>query len=100
MLAGTVLSDKSPHAIQAMLSEQAIESRIIEDEIVLQGEITLSFRTSFAHEYILVGDAFDGDALQAEAKKLSSLLRLHHIQHAFEIYDIENQQIFEYEFEC
>lgn len=99
MLAGTVLSNKSLEELQAMLIQLSIPSEIKQDEIVLNStSATLYFRTGFEHEYILVGDASDGETLLSEANKISALLRQHSIQHGYEIYDTDNQQIFDYEF--
>ena len=100
MLAGTVLSDKNLQELQQMLAEHCISAQVQQDEIVISGSSSrLYFRTGFEHEYILVGDAGDGETLITEAKKISNLLRQHHIEHGFEIYDTDNQQIANFQFD-
>lgn len=98
MLAGTVLTDIELTNIKTLLMESSIKSEIIDDDLELQGQSELVFRPGFDHEFILVGDATEQEILLEEAGRLSAALRQHGIQHAYEIYDTDNLQIFDYEY--
>ena len=98
MLAGTVLCESSQHTLQNLLEQKGIATQIVDDEIVVSGEARISFRTGFEHEYILVGDAHDGDILLAAIHKVSTVLCQQNIKHGYEVYDTENNQIFDYTF--
>ncbi len=99
MLAGTVLTDRSIAEMKTMLANHEIRAKICEDELELEGRANLTFRTGFDHEYIIVGDSVERQPLLDESGQLSSILRLYQIQHAFEIYDHQNRQIFEFEYQ-
>lgn len=99
MLAGTVNCDSGQQILQNLLTQHGIAAQIVDDEIVVTGEARISFRTGFEHEYILVGDAHDGDILLAAIHKVSTVLYQQKINHAYEVYDTENNQIFDYTFE-
>ncbi len=99
MLAGTVLTDRSMFEMKVLLANHEIRTRISEDELELEGRVNLTFRTGFDHEYIIVGDAVEPQPLLDESERLSSILRQHQIQHAFEIYDHQNRQVFEVDYQ-
>lgn len=93
MLAGTVLSHKSLDELQAILADHSISSQIQDDELILDGQATLAFRTGFEHEYILVGDASDYKQLAQAVQTLSTILCQQQLQHSLEIYDTNNELI-------
>lgn len=98
MLAGTVLTELGLADIKALLADSSIKSEIIDDDLELEGQSSLVFRQGFDHEFILVGDAMDRQIMLEEARRLSATLQQHAIQHAYEIYDTDNLQIFEYDY--
>jgi len=99
MLAGTVQSDQTLQQIQALLEQHSICSEYDEDEqeLTLLLDSTIIFRAGFAHEFIVVGDAIEEQKLLDAVKSLSQSLSALSIQHAFELYDMQNQLIHELE---
>lgn len=94
MLAGTVSTHKSLTDIQSLLADN-YKSEINDDELELDSQVNLTFRSGFDHEFIIVGDSTDSKLLISESEKLSSDLQKLSIQHAFEIYDTDNLKISE-----
>lgn len=93
MLAGTVSSAKILEEFEALLLKAGIKSTVLDDEMELDGQVNLTFRSGFEHEYIVVGDAIDQTLLKHEVQLLSDVLKQNQIQHEFEIYDMANELI-------
>ena len=99
MLAGTVCCDDRLESIQQRLASVGLNTRIDDDELEIEGEATLYFRSGFEHEYILVGDCEDQQLLISETRRLSQLLQGLSLQHGYEIYDMDNQMIDEFDYQ-
>ena len=99
MLAGTVSCGDSLESIQQHLSSVGLVTHIDDDELEIEGEATLYFRSGFEHEYILVGDCEDQQLLISETRRLSQLLQGLSLQHGYEIYDMDNQMIDEFDYQ-
>ena len=99
MLAGTVCCDDNLESIQQRLASVGLNTRIDDDELEIEGEATLYFRSGFEHEYILVGDSENQQVLISETRKLSQLLQGLSLQHGYEIYDRDNQMIDEFDYQ-
>ncbi len=93
MLAGTLTSDQSLQQILEKLTELGLPGKIDDDELELDTPASLTIRSGFDHEYILVGDALERELLQAECERLSGLLKQMHMSHEMEIYDTRNELI-------
>ena len=97
MLAGTLQSFASLEALQRLLKEASIVSRLIDDELEVEMAASMAIRTGFAHEYILVGDSRDAEILITAAKQLSAVFNRQRMSHDYEIYDRDNQLIESYQ---
>ncbi len=99
MLAGTVLTNKTLAEIQQLLGDNDLPSSITNDELKLSGKARILFREGFEHELILVGDARNRSDLMQSIETVSRVLCQHRIEHAFEVYDRDNQLIAEHTYQ-
>jgi hypothetical protein len=99
MLAGTLTSDQTLNQISMQLKDLGVAGQIDDDELELDSPANLAIRSGFDHEYILVGDAPDGELLLGECERFSCLLKQMQMAHEMEIYDTRNEliQLFEYQ---
>ena len=100
MLAGTVLTNLNVNDLQELMNNQRLPAEIKKGELKAkfkqQGKVF--FRPGFDHEFILVGHAREHEQLMFVVNSICSVLKLHEIQHAYEIYDRDNNQIEEVDY--
>ncbi len=98
MLAGTVMTDHGIHELRDLLNQQQLPAEMVNDEIKIRQQATVYLRPGFAHEVILVGDAREHQALRDLVQRVSTTLKALDLQHSYEIYDTDNNQVEEFEF--
>ncbi len=96
MLAGTLTSDQTLEQISSQLKNLGMAAEIEDDELELDSPASLTIRSGFDHEYILVGDATEKDVLLAECERFSSMLKQMDMPHEMEIYDTSNELIHQF----
>lgn len=93
MLAGTMASDQTLEQISAQLKDLGMAGQIEDEELELDSPASLTIRTGFDHEYILVGDATERDLMLGECDRFSGLLKQMQVAHEIEVYDTRNELI-------
>lgn len=96
MLAGTLNTDQSLQQIAAQLKDLGVTAQIEDDELELDSPASLTIRSGFDHEYILVGDASEREILWNECERLSGLFKQMQMAHEMEIYDTRNEMIHQF----
>ena len=99
MVAGTVTTGLDLPELRAMLTKNRIDAQISRGELKVKDQATIYFRPGFDHEYVLVGDAREQTLLMTGIERLSEVLQLNQIPHAYEIYDIDNNPVGEFDFQ-